>query len=90
MSVENINKTLDMAAKLAAPIGVIIMLWLQSQFVTRMEFVKANEKTESRLTKIEEVLIRMESSSEVDRRHDNLLADHESRIRVIEKSIVSK
>jgi hypothetical protein len=87
MSIENINKTIDTAAKLAAPVGVVIMLWLQSQFVTRVEFSKAYDKTDSRLTKIEEVLIRMEASAEVDRRHDDILADHEGRIRAIEKGV---
>jgi hypothetical protein len=86
MSIENLNKTIDTAAKLAAPIGVAIMLYLQTQFVTRVEFSKAYEKTDSRLTKIEEVLIRMEASAEVDRRHDNLLADHEGRIRNLERA----
>ncbi len=85
MSIENLNKTIDIAAKLAAPVGVVIMLWLQSQFVTRVEFLKTYDKTDSRLTKIETVLIRMEASAEVDRRHDNLLADHEGRIRSLEK-----
>jgi hypothetical protein len=85
MSIENMNKTLDLAAKLAAPIGVIIMLWLQSQFVTRVEFTRAYEKTDTRLTKIEEVLIRMEASAEVDKRHDSILRDHEERIRGLEK-----
>lgn len=86
MSIENLNKTIDTAAKLAAPIGVAIMLYLQTQFVTRVEFSKAYEKTDSRLTKIEEVLIRMEASAEVDRRHDNILADHEDRIRNLERT----
>ena len=83
--IDNINKTVDLAAKLAAPIGVVIMLWLQTQFVTRVEFLKIQERTDARLTKIEEVLIRMESASEVDRRHDNTLADHESRLRSLER-----
>lgn len=85
MSIDNLNKTIDTAAKLAAPIGVIIMLWLQSQFVTRVEFSKSYDKTDARLTKIEEVLIRMESAAEVDRRHDSILTDHEGRIRLLEK-----
>jgi hypothetical protein len=90
MSLDNLNKGVDIAAKLAAPIGVCIMLWLQSQFVTRVEFSKAYEKTDSRLTKIEEVLIRMEASAEVDRRHDNILSDHEGRVRNLEKILFEK
>jgi hypothetical protein len=89
MSIENINKTIDTAAKLAAPVGVVIMLWLQSQFVTRVEFSKAYDKTDSRLTKIEEVLIRMEASAAVDRRHDTILEDHESRLRAIERGVAN-
>lgn len=82
---ESFTKTLDVVLKLSAPVGVVIMLYLQTQFVTRPEFQRASERTDARLTKIEEVLIRMESAAEVDRRHDNLLADHEGRIRSLEK-----
>ncbi len=78
MSIENINKTLDVALKLSAPIGVAVMLYLQTQFVTRPEFMKAYERTDVRLTKIEELLIRME-------RHDKVLADHEDRLRIVER-----
>jgi hypothetical protein len=80
MSIENINKTLDVALKLSAPIGVAVMLYLQTQFVTRPEFLKAYERTDVRLTKIEELLIRME-------RHDKILADHEDRLRIVERTI---
>ena len=79
MSIENINKSLDIALKLSAPIGVAIMLFLQSQFVTRSEFAKAYERADVRLTKIEELLIRME-------RNDKILADHEDRIRLVERN----
>jgi hypothetical protein len=85
MSVEAFNKSLDIGLKLSAPVGVVIMLYLQTQFVTRPEFQRASERADARLTKIEEVLIRMESATEVDKRHDILLADHEARIRLIER-----
>ena len=80
MSVENLHKSLDIGLKLSAPIGVAVMLYLQTQFVTRPEFMKAYERTDVRLTKIEELLIRME-------RHDKILADHEDRIRLVERTI---
>ena len=83
---ESFQKTLDIALKLSAPVGVVIMLYLQTQFVTRPEFQRASERADARLTKIEEVLIRMESAAEVDRRHDTLLADHEGRLRALERS----
>jgi hypothetical protein len=85
MSVETLNKTIDLGLKLSAPIGVCVMLYLQTQFVTRPEFQKVSERADARLTKIEEVLIRMESAAEVDRRHDTILADHEGRLRAIER-----
>jgi len=88
MSMDALNKTLDAATKLAAPLGVVAMLYLQSQFVTRVEFTKVYERTDARLTKIEEVLIRMEASADVDRRHDISLNDHESRIRTLEKGAI--
>lgn len=81
MKIEDINKGIDVVAKLAAPIGVIIMIWLQSQFVTRVEF----QKIDDRISKIEQVLIRMEANAEADKRHEIVLADHEQRIRGIEK-----
>ena len=84
MSLDTLNKSVDIAAKLAAPVGVCIMLFLQSQFVTRQEFVIAYDKIDQRIEKIEQVLIRMEASAIVDARHTALLDDHEERIRALE------
>lgn len=86
MSMDSLGKTLDIGLKLSAPIGVCVMLYLQTQFVTRPEFQKVSERADARLTKIEEVLIRMESAAEVDRRHDTVLNDHETRIRTLERT----
>jgi hypothetical protein len=72
---------LEMLARIVTPVGVILLLALQTQFVTRSEFETAN----ARLDKMEQVLIRMERGAEVDMRHDSILADHETRIRSLEK-----
>ena len=85
MSVNHFHTFVDTATKLAVPIGVAIMLWLQSQFVTRLEFGAYNERVDVRLGKIEAVLIRMEAGAESDKRHDTLLADHETRLRNVER-----
>jgi hypothetical protein len=77
---------LDIAIKvvvLAAGIGI---LYLQKNYVTREEFVVLSEKMSDRMTKIEQVLIRMESTAETDRRQDTMLADHENRLRALEKN----
>jgi hypothetical protein len=85
MSLNHFHTFVDTTTKLAVPVGVAIMLWLQSQFVTRVEFGAYNERVDARLGKIETVLIRMESGAEADKRHDALLADHETRIRNMER-----
>lgn len=79
------ERSLDWIVKLATPIGVVVMLALQSQFVTRSEFLRTTENADTRLAKIEAVLIRMEANAETDKRHDQLLSDHEARIRTIER-----
>ena len=82
---QDMERSLDWLLKLATPAGVVVMLVLQSQFVTRAEFAKSQDLAEARLAKIEAVLIRMESGAETDKRHDNTLADHEGRIRALER-----
>ena len=82
---EKLNNLIDVSVKLATPIGVVIMIVLQSQFVTRQEFVIAYDKIDQRIEKIEQVLIRMEASAMVDARHTALLDDHEQRIRTLEQ-----
>lgn len=85
MTSEKLNTLIDVLVKLATPVGVVVMLYLQSQFVTRQEFVTASEKLDLRIQKIEEVLIRMEAREEVDLLHSKQIADHEQRLRSLEK-----
>jgi hypothetical protein len=82
---ESVAKALDLASRWVTPIGILVVILLQSQFVSRSEFESASEKLSGRVEKIEAVLIRMEANAETDKRHDNLLADHEGRIRGLER-----
>ena len=82
---ESVTKVLDMASRWVTPIGILVVIILQSQFVSRSEFETASEKLSGRVEKIEAVLIRMEANAETDKRHDILLADHEGRLRAIER-----
>jgi len=82
---ENMVKAFDMASRWVTPAGIILILLLQTQFVSRKEFELASEKLSGRVEKIEAVLIRMEANAETDKRHDLQLADHEARIRTIER-----
>ena len=82
---ESLAKALDLASRWVTPAGILVVIALQSQFVSRTEFEAASEKLSGRVEKIEAVLIRMEANAETDKRHDILLADHEGRIRGLER-----
>jgi hypothetical protein len=82
---ESVAKALDMASRWVTPAGILVVIALQSQFVSRTEFEAASEKLSGRVEKIEAVLIRMEANAETDKRHDILLADHEGRLRALER-----
>jgi hypothetical protein len=82
---ESLAKAIDLASRWVTPAGILVVIVLQSQFVSRTEFEAASEKLSGRVEKIEQVLIRMEANAETDKRHDILLADHEGRIRALER-----
>jgi hypothetical protein len=81
-----LTKTLDaigQLTRLITPLGVVALLALQTQFVTRSEFAQTND----RIHKIEELLIRMERQAETDLRHDTVLSDHEIRLRALAEKV---
>jgi hypothetical protein len=82
----DVVKYFDIGLKLLTVFALLSVAFLGTKFVSREEFKEANDLLGGRITKIEEVLIRMEANYETDKRHDMLLADHESRIRIIEKA----
>ncbi len=71
----------DIGLKVATTVTLIAVALLGTKFVTKDEFTSTNQRIE----KIEQVLIRMEQTTETDKRHDLLLADHEARLRYLEK-----
>jgi hypothetical protein len=71
----------DTALKLGTFAALVGVALLGTKFATKEEFSIVN----SRIEKIEQVLIRMEVNAETDKRHDITLADHEQRIRNIER-----
>jgi biopolymer transport protein ExbD len=82
----DVVKYFDIGLKLLTIFALLSVAFLGTKFVSRDEFKEANDVLSGRIGKIEEVLIRMEANYETDKRHDMLLADHESRIRTIEKA----
>lgn len=77
----DLGKHFDLGLKIASTLALFAVALLGTKFVTKEEFTAAN----ARIEKIEAVLIRMEVNAETDKRHDNLLADHENRIRTLER-----
>ena len=75
------SKYFDLGLKVATTVALLAVALLGTKFVTKEEFVAAN----TRIEKIEAVLIRMEQNAITDARHDNTLNDHENRIRALEK-----
>jgi hypothetical protein len=75
----------DFILKALPAVASIVFILLSSQFVSRSEFIATSERFSGRIEQIEKLLIRMESSQETDRRHDAIIADHEARLRVVEK-----
>lgn len=81
MSAPEFIRYWDIGLKIATTIALIVVALLSTKFVTKEEFVASNQRIE----KIEAVLIRMEQNAVTDARHDNILNDHEARIRTLER-----
>lgn len=77
----DVARYFDTALKIATTGALLGVALLGTKFVTKEEFTAAN----TRIEKIEAVLIRMEANAETDKRHDLILADHEARLRTLEK-----
>jgi len=81
MSQDAIIRYWDTGLKVLTTFALLAVALLGTKFVTKEEFTAAN----SRIEKIEAVLIRMEQNAVTDARHDNILNDHENRIRTLER-----
>lgn len=77
----DISKYFDTGLKITTTGALVAVALLGTKFVTKEEFTAAN----SRIEKIEAVLIRMEANAVTDARHDTILNDHENRIRTLER-----
>jgi hypothetical protein len=77
----DLGKHFDFGLKIATTVALLAVALLGTKFVTKEEFTSAN----ARIEKIEQVLIRMEQNAVTDARHDNILNDHENRIRTLER-----
>jgi len=83
-----IHNKLDAFSKIGSivtPVGVALVLLLQTQFVSRKEFSDASEKLSGRVENIEKVLVQMAEAAKQNDRQDAQLLDHERRLRDVEK-----
>jgi hypothetical protein len=78
-------KWADFAFKALPALGVVAFLLISQSFVTRTEYMATAEKFSGRIEAVEKLLIKMESQAEVDRHQNEILADHEARLRTQEK-----
>jgi hypothetical protein len=66
------------------PLGIILVLVFQAQFVSRKEFTDASEKMDGRVQKIELALVQLVEQNKVNDRQDMQIIDHEKRLRDLE------
>jgi hypothetical protein len=90
VSISSFIKYFDIGLKITTVLALGSVAFLGTKFVSRDEFKIASEGLNNRVSKIEEVLIRMEAAQEFNKRQDEALSDHEARIRVLEKDANSK
>lgn len=62
--------------------GLIILMFMNSRYTTKEEFLDQTKRIDT----MEKVLIKMETYFEVQKRIESILADHETRIRQIERT----
>lgn len=84
MSTDKIARYFESAYKIAALVGPFAigaaMLWLNANFVSRVEFEKMSE----RLAKVETAIVLLIEQQKAVDRQDKRIDDHEQRLRVLE------
>jgi len=73
-------KWLDVGLKVLTAVAGLLFIVMSRSFVTREEY----EKTDARVQKIEFALVQLVEQNRQNDRQDQIIADHESRIRAIE------
>ena len=83
---KNIFDSISKWGDFVTPFGIVLLLILQAQFVSRKEFSETTEKMGIRVEAIEKILVQMAEANKVNDRQDVQLSDHERRIRDLEHS----
>jgi hypothetical protein len=77
---KNIFDSISKWGAFLTPVGIVIVIALQSQFVSRKEFADTDE----RLRHVEVALVQIVEQNRVNDRQDAELSDHEHRLRDLE------
>ena len=91
---QSLTKWIDPIWKLSMLLGIAAVLWLNQNYLTRVEFKEHRAETEGeihatnkRLVEIEKTLAVIAEKMVNDARQDSILQDIEARLRSIEKRI---
>jgi hypothetical protein len=83
---EKLNALTDLIFKIGTPLGLGCLFFLKSQFVTTEEFKAYMTLRDERINKIEMTLAVMAEQNRTNTRQDEVLSDHEKRIRLLENN----
>ena len=81
---KNIFDSISKWGTFVTPLGIIMVLVFQAQFVSRNEFTLASEKMDGRVQKMELALVQLVEQNKVNDRQDIQIIDHEKRLRDLE------
>jgi len=78
--ITKVHAFFDIMFKIGTPLGLLLVAWMGSQFATKSEVSDLKIK----VSDIEKVLAVMVETNRVNDRQDDILDDHELRIRKLE------
>ena len=78
--ITRVHAFFDIMFKIGTPLGLVLVAWMGSQFATKSEV----DDLKVKVSDIEKVLAGMVETNRVNDRQDEILDDHESRLRKLE------
>jgi hypothetical protein len=77
----NADRWLSIAGRIVTPLGVLALLWLNTQYATKSELRQVQDD----LRGVETAIKLLIEQNKVNDRQDSVLIDHENRLRELEK-----
>lgn len=78
--ITRVHAFFDIMFKIGTPLGLVLVAWMGSQFATKNEV----DELKGKVSEIEKILAVMVETNRINERQDEVIADHESRIRKLE------